>query len=74
MYVGEFFILGSQESPSALELFEDLCEKHFRKKHRYKCCETEMYRVYSWDLKAMWLGQVRKDKSGEGDIQQDRIM
>lgn len=32
VYVGEFFILGSQEGLSALELFEDLCEEHSKKK------------------------------------------
>lgn len=31
MYVGEFFMLGSQKGPFALEVFEDLCEEHSKK-------------------------------------------
>lgn len=62
MYVGEFFILGSQESLSALELFEDLCEEHSKKKHGYKCSDTGMHRVYSRDQKGNVPGGSKEGK------------
>ena len=38
----EFFTLGSQEGPTALELLEHPCEEYSKKKHRYKCSGTGM--------------------------------
>lgn len=36
VYIEEFFMLGSQADPTALELFKYLCEEHSKKKRRYK--------------------------------------
>lgn len=70
IYVGEFFILGSQGGSLCLYALRKLCEEHTKKKHKQNYSETGgKKKCIPGTKRAMCPEQVKKEKSRWDDIE-----